>query len=155
MDAKHKETFGYDRASMPIEMVALRAEAIWRAEKRQLDSHSPEVGLEAKTATHSGAWPLYDRQSLKGGTKIQGPAIVSSPHSMLVVEDNWTASVNTENWIELHRSAITASVDDSVNDAVEMEIAARRVQGIADAMGEVIRRTSVSVNVKELSLIHI
>lgn len=149
MDARHKETFGYDRPSMPIEIVALRAEAILRADKRQLGGQPIDVNLDAKPTSHSGAWSLYDRQALKGGTKIQGPAIISSPHSILVVEDNWTASVNAENWIELHRSAVTASIDASVNDAVEMEIAARRVQGIADAMGEVIRRTSVSVNVKE------
>ena len=30
-----------------------------------------------------------------------------------------------------------------------LEVIARRLQGIADAMGEVLRRTSISVNVKE------
>ena len=149
MDSKHKETFGYDRPAMPIEVVALRAEAILDAEKRRHGIQSTDVNVDPKPVVDSGTWPLYDRQALKGGTLIQGPAIISSPHSILVVENNWTASVNQEKWIELNRSAVTAPIDESVNDAVEMEIAARRVQGIADAMGEVIRRTSVSVNVKE------
>lgn len=35
------------------------------------------------------------------------------------------------------------------DDPVLLEIVARRLQGIADAMGEVLRRTSISVNVKE------
>ncbi len=37
----------------------------------------------------------------------------------------------------------------AANDPVLLEVIARRLQGIADSMGEVLRRTSISVNVKE------
>ena len=37
----------------------------------------------------------------------------------------------------------------NVEDPVLLEVIARRLQGIADAMGEVLRRTAISVNVKE------
>lgn len=151
MDAKHHETFGYDRPSMPIEMVAARAEAIIRSKQTQFVHQPTSVDEDATRETESGSCPVYDREALKSGTEIQGPAIISSPHSILVVEANWTASVNEANWIELHRQKTPEIIpkNDSSNDAVEMEIVARRVQGIAEAMGEVIRRTSVSVNVKE------
>jgi 5-oxoprolinase (ATP-hydrolysing) len=152
MDAKHQDTFGYARPTMPIEIVVARGEAIVRPEYREaIHPDQANAIFDAKPGSISSGWPLYDRNNLIGGTEIHGPAIVASPHSILIVEDGWTASVNQQNWIELHRSkdATAISLNDSSNDSVEMEIVARRVQGIAEAMGEVIRRTSVSVNVKE------
>lgn len=165
MDQQHAATFGYARPTMSIETVTLRAEANVEPEARTFTpdwlsqegdasaAESPDsANAVAKTITSPHAtWPSYDRHRLCGGQTIHGPAIVSSPHSMLVVETGWTASVNSDQWIELRHDLQVESSEniESKNDAVEMEIIARRVQGIAEAMGEVIRRTSVSVNVKE------
>ena len=47
------------------------------------------------------------------------------------------------------RSTESDDNDEGSDDPVLVEIVARRLQGIADAMGETLRRTAVSVNVKE------
>lgn len=154
MDEMHASTFGYTRPSMPIETSTLRVEAVVAPESRTFQASGTE---EADRSTQiqgnqsSNATPLYDRHDLRSGQHVQGPAIISSPHSILVVESGWKAKVNEESWIELVREmqATHSANEGSENDAVEMEVVARRVQGIAEAMGEVIRRTSVSVNVKE------
>lgn len=111
---------------------------------------------------------LVDREHLAAGMHLKGPAIVSGDHSVLVVEPGWLAEVLPNGWIDLRRaapstgrpttperaSAPAAPGGNALSlsqrqDAVAMELVTRRVQGIAEAMGEVIRRTSVSVNVKE------
>ncbi|MFG0263437.1 MAG: hydantoinase B/oxoprolinase family protein, partial [Novipirellula sp. JB048] len=80
-----------------------------------------------------------------------------SDDSTLIVETGWAGSVLAGGVIELNRTAeaesrSTAEVGGGVrdeNEAVLLEVIARRLQGIADSMGEVLRRTAVSVNVKE------
>lgn len=103
---------------------------------------------------------LVQREHLSEGMQLSGPAIVSGEHSVLVVEPGWRADVLAGGWIDLKRvpspsggtsrgDRVRRSDDGSQDDAIAMELVTRRVQGIAEAMGEVIRRTSVSVNVKE------
>ena len=158
MDAKHAATFGYDRIQMPIEVVSLRCETTLQKPQQQAQRVQREQAPQgqrrlATPLSSNGLMAVLDREQLAGGDSIAGPAIVASPHSILVVEAGWIATMDLAGAIELRRTRV-ASIDSAIeaetnHDAVEMEIVSRRVQGIAEAMGEVIRRTSVSVNVKE------
>ncbi|WDQ18388.1 hydantoinase B/oxoprolinase family protein [Rhodopirellula sp. P2] len=168
-DAKHQATFGYRRDSMPLEVVTVRCEATLEREANQTsrlgtqgDSDNSPVASATQTKPETismwvqGAYrnvDLWDREALNTGHTIIGPAVVTGPYSVLVVESDWTATLSAEGILEIHkatstRAAVTPAVA-KLNDTIAMEIAARRVQGIAESMGEVIRRTSVSVNVKE------
>ncbi|QDS93407.1 Acetophenone carboxylase gamma subunit [Roseimaritima multifibrata] len=129
------------------------------------DIASSEVGPEGSRpaaknlgrapSANSETLPTWDRLQLEPGQVISGPAIVSGPHSVLIVESGWRAEVDSEGWIQLERTVSESSSDlvsdtqETSDDAIAMEVVARRVQSIAEAMGEVIRRTSVSINVKE------
>jgi len=161
MDAKHQTTFGYDRPSMPIELVSTRCEATIQTSTPVIAEVTRSTGGTSQSPVEStGA--VRDRESLVAGERFDGPMIVASTHSILNVEAGWTAIVRNDGVIEMRTSVTHASkspvssqvIDsesetNSADDAIEMEIVSRRVQGIAEAMGEVIRRTSVSVNVKE------
>lgn len=154
MDQQHASTFGYARPTMSIETVTLRAEATVQPETRTFTRDDLPDNSQTPTQVAGSPherWPSYDRHRLRDGQTLNGPAIVTSPHSILVVESGWKATVDAHQWIQLRRDSRIDTSDNiqSDNDAVEMEITARRVQGVAEAMGEVIRRTSVSVNVKE------
>lgn len=122
---------------------------------------------------HRAGWTqakLIDRESLVCDQKIDSPSVIVDPHSTLVVEPGWQAVVLGEGVIMLspnHSPALKPSADftstksdrkesksteidsSTARDPVLLEVIARRLQGIADAMGEVLRRTSISVNVKE------
>ncbi|EMI55973.1 oxoprolinase family protein [Rhodopirellula sallentina] len=169
MDAKHASTFGYDRPNMAIEVVAIRCEATVRQTHgngaAMAGDRSRPNGDSAETqgSREEVSVPVLDREQFIGGETFDGPTIVASAHSILNVEAGWTAAVQADGTIHMH--AVAASPENAsgsslqpetetregqhADDAIEMEIVARRVQGIAEAMGEVIRRTSVSVNVKE------
>ncbi|MDG2224548.1 MAG: hydantoinase B/oxoprolinase family protein [Rubripirellula sp.] len=160
----HEKTFGYTQTKREIELVAIRCEATLQSNR--VSGASPAVADAAETEQvrlwHRGAWVLanrIDRCSIKPNDSIVGPAMIAGPNSTLVVEPGWHANVIAEQTIELtpvteSKHPIDAaqsqpSVAKASDDPVLMEVLARRWQGIADAMGEVLRRTSISVNVKE------
>ena len=160
--AKHKQVFGYVRESAPCEVVAIRCEARFPSPYRMQDIEEATVLRESSAGrsktqiwTHSG-WQSCQRiarQSLTAGAVIEAPALIISNESTLVVEPTWTAKVVQGGLIELNKSVDTednhTSKLKSISDHVLVEVIARRLQGIADAMGEVLQRTAMSVNVKE------
>jgi 5-oxoprolinase (ATP-hydrolysing) len=150
MDERHASTFGYDRPTMPIEIVSLRCETlIQKRSERQHNSNAIAGQSETRDIINSDA--VIDREQLCEGDCFRGPVIVASDHSILVIEPGWKAAVDAGGVIQLRYEgdATSATNVTTTDDAIDMEIVSRRVQGIAEAMGEVIRRTSVSVNVKE------
>ena len=90
--------------------------------------------------------------------------MIVGDHSTLVVEPGWQASKIQDGILEVTCSdadcdagtraswkikVLKTEQQNLTSDPVLLEVIARRLQGIADAMGEVLRRTAISVNVKE------
>ncbi len=164
----HKSSYGYARVGRSIECVTVRVEAECAAEDRlSLSPTATDQSTDALNAKvtqplffqnqwiSAGRW---DRESLRPGDRIYGPAVIASDASTLVVEPDWYAAQWTDGtWIvernlESRQVAVDladADDEDSSSLAVQLEIIARRLEGIAEQMGEVLRRTAVSVNVKE------
>ena len=158
--AAHQKAFGYARRQRDIELVAVRCEVTLRPEPTDLHMEGNAASMPPRQTRlwHQSAWVdaiLIDRASLRAGQIVPAPAIVVSDQSTLIIEPGWRATVRQEGTIELRPDR--KSPDDSLpdvpadvaHDPVLLEVVARRLQGIADAMGEVLRRTAVSVNVKE------
>lgn len=156
----HHAAFGYARANRPIELVTVRVEA-------ELTSDEP-LRIERPAATHraasaeiqplfiGGEWmsaALFQRDALTPGATVEGPAVIAAANSTLVVDPRWQATMWNDGslGIEPKTSPEQKKVSDTFlgGEAVQLEIVARRLEGIAEQMGEVLRRTSVSVNVKE------
>lgn len=167
----HHTAFGYTRATRPIELVTLRVEA-------EHASDEP-LGIERPATTHlvesrktqplfiGGGWTsaaLFQRDALTPGATVEGPAVIAASNSTLVIEPHWQAtmwpdgSLLAEKVAEKGVGTLIPQIapekapeksPDTFLEAVQLEIVARRLEGIAEQMGEVLRRTSVSVNVKE------
>ena len=160
---KHKKIFGYVQADRDVELAVLRCDATVRSGQEYFSEHQANVADPSGTRKmwHEGQWieaPQIDRDSLPQGKAISGPAMIISDHSTLVVEPGWQATKIQDGIVEVTCSDRELTLTDiSVNeekekltaDPVLLEVIARRLQGIADAMGEVLRRTAISVNVKE------
>ena len=157
-----QKTFGYSRVGDDIELVAVRCEATIVPEPINLEN-ATQGGSESTSAAsqtqiwHSGTWidaKLIDRMTLSQGDLVSSPAMIVSDQSTLIVEPGWQAGVMANGSIELTpapdaREIMLQAEGTAADDPVLLEVVARRLQGIADAMGEVLRRTAVSVNVKE------
>ena len=160
---KHKKIFGYIQAERAVELAALRCDSTLQSDSEPLsERQTTAAGSTGATRMwHESQWVeamQIDRESLPADRIIMGPAMIVGAHSTLVVEPGWQASKIQDGILEVtcnntdeKRSDAPLKTEEqtSTSDPILVEVIARRLQGIADAMGEVLRRTAISVNVKE------
>ena len=102
-----------------------------------------------------GRWheaPLYRREELGPGSRVDGPAIIAEANATTVVEPGWQADVTTaespgprtEHAAQNARRAIGTTVD-----PVMLEVFNNLFMSIAEQMGLRLQNTAYSVNIKE------
>jgi len=112
----------------------LRRESVW----------FPEVGRVSA--------PVYERDALGAGARIDGPALILEATGSVVLEPGFRARVGADGTLFLHDGTgprRAAAVDLSSADPIRLEVFGNRFMGIAEQMGAVLRNTSVSTNIKE------
>ncbi len=112
--------------------------------------HSPQGKISFSTPFQK----IYSRNELKSGTKLTGPALVLDPHSTTVVEEGWEGTLPGDGtWVfkTLQGSETPGELKqpDQRSDEVNLQLYTNRFASVAEEMGEVLRKTSMSVNVKE------
>lgn len=156
-EALHRQEFGYARPGHPIEAVTVRAEVIGRSEPPTVPGGQPtERRPEPRSRAPlwlDGRWqevPVYDREALRPGPKLEGPALVAEATGVIVVEPGWTLSMRTDGLVVLDdtRGRVKPATS-SERDPVTLEIMSNRFMSIAEQMGIVLRRTALSTNIRE------
>uniref|UniRef100_T1PD50 Hydantoinase B/oxoprolinase n=1 Tax=Musca domestica TaxID=7370 RepID=T1PD50_MUSDO len=93
--------------------------------------------------------PIYLTQKLRYKHKISGPAIIIDQLSTILVEPNCEAVVTKFGDLVVNiKSSQDNKVDEKL-DAVQLSIFSHRFMSIAEQMGRVLQRTSISTNIKE------
>ncbi len=104
---------------------------------------------------------LIHSDHLYKGRLINTPAILLYPHSTAVIEPGWNGRVHNDGTIELKCDAVSLQNASTNNqndqkkpkttkpEEVELQLFTNRFRSIADQMGEMLRKTALSVNVKE------
>jgi 5-oxoprolinase (ATP-hydrolysing) len=156
-ERRYQEVFGHRPEGRAIELESIRVVASSRP--RPSDLKDPPVSSEARPegrqrARFAGSWveaPMYDRDCLPPGARLAGPALVFEEHSAIVVETGWDATVDGQRAIVLRRrdDGDGTAFGGSSSDAVELELFTNRFGALVEEMGEQLRRTAVSTNVKE------
>ena len=101
-----------------------------------------------------GRWhdaPLYRREDLGPGNRIEGPAIIAEANATTVVEPEWRASVTPLNHLVLERTK-SRKAETAIGtrvDPVMLEIFNNLYMSIAEQMGLRLQNTAYSVNIKE------
>ncbi|MCA9287372.1 MAG: hydantoinase B/oxoprolinase family protein, partial [Phycisphaerales bacterium] len=138
----------------------------------------PRAGRETRGTTSAGAEPdtvpirVYcqgawrdatrvARDRMRPGTSLSGPAIVSDDHATTFVPAGWSASVDDSGAIAMGRQradtpggvgragSARGTREQAGDSPVALELFVASLTAIADDMGEMLRRTALSVNVKE------
>ncbi len=93
---------------------------------------------------------VFQREQLAPGASLAGPALVIEPHQTVVVEPGWTLVVSPANDLVLARSEKRQrEVLGKTADPVLLEVFNNLFMSIAEQMGEALRNTAQSVNIKE------
>ncbi|HTX24615.1 MAG TPA: hydantoinase B/oxoprolinase family protein [Steroidobacteraceae bacterium] len=151
----HRRRFGFDPAGLEARIEALcveaRVAAVDVASLRAVPAPSAE--LPATAPVWFSGWrdvPLVRSDRLQ--TAIRGPALIVEPHSTFVVEPGWVArplpggEILAEN--EPRRSRRDRRTA-ALATAARIEIFNNLFMHVAEQMGEVLRQTAQSVNIKE------
>ena len=93
---------------------------------------------------------VYMREALAPGHTISGPALVIEPNQTVAVEPGWDLVVTARNHLQLNRVADRGrEALGAEADPVLLEVFNNLYMSIAEQMGEALRNTAQSVNIKE------
>ncbi|KNG92783.1 hydantoinase B/oxoprolinase family protein [Pseudaestuariivita atlantica] len=95
--------------------------------------------------------PLYARDDMATGQRIDGPAIITEATGTNVIEPGWAAEVDAMGNLILTRTTAKARVQAAGTkaDPILLEVFNNLFMSVADQMGATLANTSWSVNIKE------
>ena len=155
----HQQRFGFISPEKDIEIEAVEVEAVGGGaliEEQDVatvsDTSAPTPHERADVFTR-GKWqdvPVYLRDDLAPGARIEGPALIIESHQTVMVEPTWAAAVSAKDHLLLTRSteASEAKIGKKA-DPVMLEVFNNLFVSIAEQMGYALQNTARSVNIKE------
>ncbi len=160
-EAEHRRLYGYVHAGRPLEVTAVRIEAVGQtpthdAAPRSTVARKP-VAARNVTAFFDGRaydTQVFERSDLRPGDELTGPAIICEASATTILDPGWTAVMLPRGELLLADAvgiaqAATTAADLATADPVLLEIFNNQFSAIAEQMGITLRNTSSSVNVKE------
>ncbi|WP_436357990.1 hydantoinase B/oxoprolinase family protein [Brevundimonas sp. CEF1] len=157
-EALHRRRFGFFAEGKALVVETLEVEAVGRSDQSPaapLAASAAELTavaqLTVRMAGEDRATPVYRREALTPGVAVDGPAILLEDTGTTVVEPGWRATVDAAANLLLQRvvalPARTAIGTDV--DPIMLEVFNSRFMACAEQMGEALRATAYSVNIKE------
>jgi 5-oxoprolinase (ATP-hydrolysing) len=169
--AAHRAAFGYARDGTAVEVAVVRVELERSAPS--IEEPAWPAREPAEPVRHQPLWTegreveaaVYLRDQLGVGQRISGPAVIVDDTATIVVDQSWIAEVESDGALVLVLGVgvgVGVGVGDQgtvlgtptptptpTPDPASVEIWANRFMSIAEQMGECLRRTAVSVNIRE------
>src|SRR5205814_9016654 len=108
-EAAYRKQFSFLMPGKPLIVEAVSVEVIASGgvhEEQELDRRKPGKPVESIRVFTGGKWhaaPLYEREDLGAGQRIDGPAVIAEAHATTVVEPEWRATVTSLNHLVLER----------------------------------------------------
>ncbi|MEO0672303.1 MAG: hydantoinase B/oxoprolinase family protein, partial [Pseudomonadota bacterium] len=161
-ETEHRQRFGFVSPEKAIVIAAIEVEAAGGGANAG-EMQAPEAG-DGRDQTPTGETRFYSNGRyhdakvysragaglVAGGNAIIGPAIVIEPNQTIVVEPGWQLAVTLRNDLVLTRREKRASERlTATADPVLLEVFNNLFMSIAEQMGEALRNTAQSVNIKE------
>ncbi len=158
-EALHRRRFGFfaDGKALVVETLEVEAagvaERVAAAPSTALEEHRPAPAARGpvRMAGEQRDTPFWRREDLRPGAALDGPAVILEETGATVVEPGWRATVDPALNLILERvtplparKAVGTEVD-----PILLEVFNSRFMACAEQMGEALRATAWSVNIKE------
>ncbi|HEX4648572.1 MAG TPA: hydantoinase B/oxoprolinase family protein [Steroidobacteraceae bacterium] len=151
--AEHLRRFGFSAHTLTAVIEALRLEArLGSVDPATLVMPEPAAvaGLPQRVRAWFGEWrevPLVPMRALRA--ELEGPALIVEAHSTVVLEEGWRARRLGGGELLLEDEGGPAERPAAAAGAARIEIFNNLFMHIAEQMGEVLRATAQSVNIRE------
>ncbi|SDL29165.1 5-oxoprolinase (ATP-hydrolysing) [Catalinimonas alkaloidigena] len=153
---RYREVYGHV-VERPIEVVNWQVQVATRPPApedlpSEMETYTPSPEGHRRHYT-GGGWhevPVYLREAMRPGAVCAGPALLIDRNSTTVVEAGWAARIDAAGnaLLSVEHENTTADLV-AAPEAVQRELFANRLTGVAEEMGALLQRTAFSVNVKE------
>jgi 5-oxoprolinase (ATP-hydrolysing) len=145
--------FGYipETGNLEVASIRLRMGQVPAEDKEETFAGTTLCSFEQR-GEDDRRFPIVERHSLNCGDAFSGPALLNDPFGTFVVEGGWKAVVGSEGGLRFQREEKPADGDGSTSSGVSQVAAAltsNRLAAVVGEMGEQLRRTALSTNIRE------
>ena len=140
---RHEKLFGYWPDDKIIEVVSVRIIASTYTSKNQQEEFLNKNELVPKKG-------FILREKIKEGLQIKGPSLVQDIFCTVNIDQGWGGTVGSNGTIKIKKIRAHKSTKNvKQNPLVEQELFTSRLYSIVENMGQLLKRTAVSTNIKE------
>ena len=168
-EAAHRQRYSFIMPEKPLIVEAVSVEVVERMDVPEASTISPSGGtgilpvqpISTVQMYVAGGWretPVYQRDDLRSGDCIEGPAMIVEATGTNIIEPGWEGEISENNDLILNRRCTQMDADNirvdsrlsaAKSDPVLLEIFNNLFRAIAEQMGVTLQNTSSSVNIKE------
>jgi 5-oxoprolinase (ATP-hydrolysing) len=155
---QYLQIYGHFSAERAIEIESIRVIVRERDKQENLNvdllnnseiKPIPERYIKAFVSENEVEIPVFVRDKLLPKSRIEGFALLLDDFSTTVIEENYVAILQEDGTIILFENKTIESQSIEQQSFTELELFMNRFMAIAEDMGTMLQRTSLSVNVKE------
>ncbi len=156
----HRRRFSFADPGGPVEIVTLRLSAVGRLQRTDIAEPEPAdrpASKGTRRAWEGGAWhdaPVWDREALRAGDVIHGPALVEEAFATHWIGSGWRAALGAGGALVARRDVSLADGAQASGRGelgpVDVEIIRNALTAAANEMDATVWRTSRSTIVREL-----
>ena len=115
LEERHRQRFGfvYPDKALLVDTATVELAGLNETVEEPVCPLEPDASLEpvAKVRIYSGRnhhdTPVYRREDLKPGVRLQGPAILVEPNSTTIIEPGWQGEITARNHLVLRADELT------------------------------------------------
>lgn len=153
----HEQQFGFIDKNTPIIIESVEAEASGGSSDTALAlaATGTETAAMSERTVHwngnTSTARIYNKDLLKPGHIVNGPAVILENGGTTIVESGWQAILQAGDTLELTRTGNISKHHEVTDtpDPILLEIFNNLFMSVAEEMGGVLAKTARSVNVKE------
>ena len=104
---RHRQTYGHDNRGEPVQVVSLRVSAIGKIPALAI-RQEPQIGADPVKGGRAVLFrgetlqaEILDRVRMPKGHSVQGPAVIESLESTILVPPNWHAEMDSDGYIRI------------------------------------------------------
>jgi 5-oxoprolinase (ATP-hydrolysing) len=155
---QYSRVYGHWTENREVEVESIRVAA------SEQSAEDEQIGLPDKTyhpepvktisSYCDGTWcniPVFNREDLDAGAKVSGDALLIDQYSTTVIEKGWEMVINNYGAaiIKDKSQGQAGKREEAIIRETQLELFTNRFKFIAENMGAMLQRTSLSVNIKE------
>uniref|UniRef100_A0A0K8SCA3 5-oxoprolinase n=1 Tax=Lygus hesperus TaxID=30085 RepID=A0A0K8SCA3_LYGHE len=154
---KYESEFGFTIPERPLLIDDIRVRAVGQT-RLEKEATLPKSEKDPIPTTETNVYfedtnyvsvPVFLLKDLSPGHVLPGPAIIIDGLSTLVIEPQCIATVTISGSILIKVGTNASKAIGTKLDSIQLSIFSHRFMSIAEQMGRILQRTSISTNIKE------